>query len=137
MIRLLLFFLTLRRPPIATRTDTPCPSTTHFRSDASSRLVTVGEAAAIGRITAANTPKLRSRHHDKVQTEKSGKRVMLTPEQVRQLCGLVQSHTRSTVPQRAEGQAPFVLTTSNLKGGSSKTTLTIQDRKSTRLNSSH
>src|SRR3546814_8534972 len=50
---------------------------------------------------------------------------MLTPEQVRQLCGLVQSHTRSTVPQRAEGQAPFVLTTSNLKGGSSKTTLTI------------
>ena len=93
--------------------------------DASSRLFTVEETAAIARITPANTHKLLSRHHDKVQTEKSGKRVMLTPEQVRQLCGLVQSHTRSIVPQRAEGQAPFVLTTSNLKGGSSKTTLTI------------
>src|SRR3546814_19032676 len=42
--------------------------------DASSRLFTVEEAAAIARITAANTHKLLSRHHDKVQTEKSGKR---------------------------------------------------------------
>src|SRR3546814_3453071 len=65
--------------------------------DASSRRFTVEEAAAIARITAANTHKLLSRHHDKVQTEKSGKRVMLTPEQVRQLCGLVQSDRKRVV----------------------------------------
>src|SRR3546814_13505184 len=55
--------------------------------DASSRLFTVEEAAAIARITAANTHKLLRRHHDKVQHETDGTRVMLTPEQVRQQSG--------------------------------------------------
>ncbi len=93
--------------------------------DETSRLFSVEEAATIARITPANTRQLLSRHPDKIEAQKVGSRVSLSARSVRQLCHVAQKHTRTALPERALGMPPFVLTTGNLKGGSSKTTLTV------------
>jgi chromosome partitioning protein len=89
------------------------------------RLFTVEEATTIARLPLANTRSLLHRYRDEIEVQKVGTRVMLSANSVRQLCWAVQKHTRSALPERMAGQAPFVLTTGNLKGGSSKTTLTV------------
>lgn len=93
--------------------------------DQISRLFTVDEAAAITRVTPAALKKLLQRHKDKVSPQKVGSRLMMSADQVRRLCQIAQDHTRSALPSRPAGTRAFVLTTGNLKGGSSKTTLTV------------
>src|SRR3546814_11592089 len=96
------FFVSIRRPPRSTRTDTRCPFTTLFRSEA-----LAAKPILCGKLLQRCAADIMSMISDELSVE---------PNLWRQLCGL-----------------PLLYTQNN-----SVATIPVhEDRKSTRLNSSH